>query len=208
LKKYPVNIWDGLISCITVKPATSPFSFYALVPALAVFVLIAGCSQKTAAPNLSDAAEQNREQAQTAAKKIDTARQALEEIPPPAKSRYMVIHTTESWSNPFLVVGSDNLTLRVIYPDMTHSNALPSAMLKPARARRQELTIRISDLPDALGALPVEEWPYGRVVAVEEDPAETRANRLQVRRNVETTMQALNNLGIVIYEWPAPNRGR
>jgi hypothetical protein len=81
-------------------------------------------------------------------------------------------------------------------------------MLKPAKARRQELEIRLNDLPDALGALPSEEWPYGRVIAVEEDPAETRANRLQVRRNVEATMQLLTNLGVVIYEWPSSGIGR
>jgi hypothetical protein len=70
------------------------------------------------------------------------------------------------------------------------------------------MEVRLSDLPDALGALPQEEWPYGRVVAVEEDPAETRSNRLQVRRNVEATMQILNNLGIVIYEWPGSGTQR
>ena len=53
-----------------------------------------------------------------------------------------------------------------------------------------------------------EDWPYGRVIAVEEDPAETRANRLQVRRNVEATMQVLNNLGVVIYEWPVNGSSR
>jgi predicted small lipoprotein YifL len=170
---------------------------------LVAIASLAGCGRHDAAPsNAPDAAVQARQQAQAAAKKIDNARQQMAEIPPPAKSRYMAIHTQESWGNPFLIVGSTNVTLRIVYPDQTHSSALPSAMLKPAKARRQEMEVRLSDLPDALGALPQEEWPYGRVVAVEEDPAETKANRLQVRRNVETTMQLLNNLGVVIYEWP------
>lgn len=174
---------------------------------LILFTAFAGCGHREASPDSSpNAAEQAkrqaREQAQAAAKKLDTARQQLEEVPPPAKSRYMTIRTPESWNNPFLIVSNTNLTLRIIYPDQTHSPALPSALLKPAKARRQELEIRLSDLPDALSALPQEEWPYGRVIAVEEDPAETRANRLQVRRNVESTMQMLNNLGVVIYEWP------
>jgi hypothetical protein len=180
--------------------------------AFAALVALAGCGHRDTSSAAPDAAaqarQQAREQAQAAQKKMDDARQQLDEIPPPAKSRYMAIHTIESWNNPFLIVSGTNVTLRVIYPDQTHSSALPSNMLKPARARRQEMEVRLSDLPDALGALPQEEWPYGRVVAVEEDPAETRSNRLQVRRNMEATMQILNNLGIVIYEWPGSGTQR
>lgn len=185
------------------------FSFVSVLSsALTLSVSTAGCGHQVAPtssspPAVDQAKEQAKQQAQAAAKKIDAARQQLEEIPPPAKSRYMSIRTVESWDNPFLIVGTTNLTLRVVYPDLTHSNALPSNMLKPAKARRQELEIRLHDLPDALGALPSEEWPYGRVVAVEEDPAETRANRMDVRRNLEATMQLLTNLGVVIYEWPS-----
>ena len=49
--------------------------------------------------------EQAKAEAQAAAKKVDAARAELEQIPPPAKSRYMAIHTVESWNNPFLIVG-------------------------------------------------------------------------------------------------------
>lgn len=177
----------------------------AILGAILIFFAAAtGCRHPDASQTSSlDTAGQARAQAQAVAKKLDTARGLLEEVPPPAKSRYLSIHTTESWSNPFIIVGSSNLTLRIIYPDQTHSSALPSALLKPARARRQELVVRLADLPDALSALPQEEWPYGRVIAVEEDPAETRANQRQVRRNIESAMQTLNNLGVVIYEWPS-----
>jgi hypothetical protein len=185
----------------TASPASVLLLSALLLPA------VSGCRRNSAATESApDAATQAREaarqQAQAAAKKVDAARQELEQIPPPAKSRYMAIHTQESWNNPFLIVSGATVTLRVISPDLTHSPALPSAMLKPAKARRQELVLRLGDLPDALSALPQEDWPYGRVIAVEEDPAETKANRLDVRRNVESAMQILNNLGVVIYEWP------
>jgi len=186
-------------------------SSYMLGSTLLMLVTFAGCGHRDSSQaNPPDAAaqarQQAREQEQAAAKKTDAARQQLEEVPPPAKSRYMAIHTKESWNNPFLVVSGTNVILRVMSPDQTHSAAIPSSMLKPAKARRQELEIRLSELPDALSALPEEDWPYGRVIAVEEDPAETRANRLQVRQNVESTMQILNNLGVVIYEWPTSGR--
>lgn len=183
-----------------------------LGPALMV-ILTGGCkrsetSSNNAANTAAQAKEQARKLAQATARKVDEARLELEQIPPPAKSHYMAIHTRESWINPFLIVGGENVTLRVMSPDRTSNSALPSAMLKPTKARQQELEVRLSDLPDALGALPPEDWPYGRVIAVEEDPAETRANRLQVRRNVEATMQMLGNLGVVIYEWPTSGMGR
>ncbi len=168
---------------------------------LGLLLVPGGCMRKPSAENPEAAKQAQQAQASKKAQ-MDAARETLDAVPPPAKSRYMAVHEAANWNNPFLIVGSENLTLRVEYPDPVHSNALPSTMLKPARARRQELTIRIADLPDALSSLPAEEWPYGRVVAVEEDPAETPSNRLQVRRNIETTVQMLNNLGVVVYEWP------
>jgi hypothetical protein len=188
-------------------------SSYLVGSTLLLFATLMGCGHRDSSEaNTPDAAaqarQQAREQAQAAAKKMDAARQDLEQIPPPAKSRYMAIHAKENWNNPFLMVSGTNVTLRVISPDQTHSAAIPSAMLKPAKARRQELELRLTDLPDALSALPEEDWPYGRVIAVEEDPAETRANRMQVRQNVESAMQVLNNLGVVIYEWPTNGLSR
>ncbi|MBT9331942.1 hypothetical protein [Paracidobacterium acidisoli] len=133
---------------------------------------------------------------------IDQDRQDLDQIPPPAKSRYMGIHTLQSWNNPFLIVSRSNVTLRVIYPEPGGSDITPDNLLRPAGARKRELTLRLSDLPEALSALPENMWPYGRVIAIEEDPAASRADRPQVRRNVEAAMQMLNDLGVVAYEWP------
>jgi hypothetical protein len=38
---------------------------------------------------------------------------------------------------------------------------------------------------------------------VEEDPTATRQDRAQIRRNVESAMQTLSDLGVVVYEWPS-----
>jgi hypothetical protein len=142
------------------------------------------------------------DQAKAAAQERDTDRQQLDQIPPPAKSRYMAIHTRESWGNPFLIVGKKTVTLRIMKPEPPHSDLVPGTLMQPAGARKQELTLRLSELPEALAALPEEAWPYGRVIAVEEDPVAVRADRIPVRRNVETTIQVLNDLGVVVYEWP------
>jgi len=75
-------------------------------------------------------------------------------------------------------------------------------MLRPAAARRQELQLRPADLVPALLALPRAAWPYGRVIAIAESPAASRKDRPKVRRNVEAAIQQLNDLGIVVEEWP------
>ena len=68
-------------------------------------------------------------------------------------------------------------------------------------ARRRDLNVRIGDLPAALNAIPESSWPYGRVVAVEEAHEVPVSARPQVRRNMETVVKTLNDLGIVIYDW-------
>ena len=140
------------------------------------------------------------------ANSLDQARQDLDQIPPPAKSRYLSIRTIEAWSNPFLIVGKKNVTLRIYYPDVVAGEgadaSLPNPLLRPTGARKRELVLRMADVPEALAALPAGSWPYGRVVAVEEDPSTLKPDRVGMRRNVEAMMQMLNDLGIVVDEWP------
>ena len=144
-----------------------------------------------------------QQQARTLAKNEATARGSLENIPPPLKHRYVNVHSTDAWQNPFLTVHRDTLTLRIIYPQQTSSALDAGTLLHPAAARRQELEIRMSDLPEALSAIPDFSWPYGRVVAIEESPAASRQDRVQVRRNVETAIRIVNDLDVVVDEWSA-----
>lgn len=176
--------------------------FRLLAITLAFAAALNACSSGGNNPSAPEAARPTPDQAKTAAQERDTDRQQLDQIPPPAKSRYLAIHTRESWGNPFLIVGKKTVTLRIMYPEPPHSDLAPGTLMQPANARKRELSLRLSELPEALAALPQEAWPYGRVIAVEEDPVAVRADRIQVRRNVETTIQLLNDLGVVVYEWP------
>jgi len=63
--------------------------------------------------------------------------------------------------------------------------------------------LRPADLADALIALPPGAWRYGRVVAVAESPLASRKDRPKVRRNVAAAIQQLNDLGVVVEEWPS-----
>jgi hypothetical protein len=132
---------------------------------------------------------------------IESAREQMEMIPPPSKTRYMAVRSLETWENPYLTVQENMATLHVTMADANPSQLGAGGMLRPVGARRQDVTVRVSDLPAALNAIPENAWPYGRVVAVEEaHDAPTRA-RPAIRRNVEATIRTLNDLSVVVYEW-------
>lgn len=162
-----------------------------------VAALIAGCSR-----HASSSAPLTPQQVKAARQEQASDRELLDEIPPPAKSRYMAIRARSDWDNPFLVVSSKTVSLRVMNPPPPHSSVLPGHLLQPVSARKNDMELRLTDLSEALASIPQDRWPYGRVIAVEEDPKEVRSDRVQVRRNVEATLQILNNLGVVAYEWP------
>jgi hypothetical protein len=112
------------------------------------------------------------------------------------------VHEASAWANPFLSVDADTLNLRITLPDANPSNVGQGTMLRPQAARRQEAQLRPADLTQALLALPASAWRYGRVIAVAESPAANPKDRPKVRRNVEATIQQLNDLGLVVEEWP------
>jgi hypothetical protein len=169
----------------------------------AVLPVVVGCNPTTPNSEPSRAAVRQARQAQQS--KMDAARQELEQIPPPSKNQYLSVRTQELYANPFLVVHPQTVTLTVIYRDQDPNGFSAGGILRPAKARKQEVDVRIEDLPQALSALPAEDWPYGRVVAIEESPAAPRNERVAVRRNVEATIQILNDLGVVVDEWTGAN---
>ena len=141
--------------------------------------------------------------AQAAAAERDRQRNALAAIPLPTKSQYVDVHEPGAWANPFLSVDTDTLNLRITMADANPSTVGQGTMLRPEAARRQEIQLRPADLAEALIALPPGAWRYGRVIAVAESPQAGKRDRPKVRRNVEAAIQKLNDLGVVVEEWPA-----
>ena len=166
-----------------------------------------GCRRGTqsGATQQPTARQVQQQQAHALLKKEAAARASLAEIPPPSKHLYVNVHSTDGWQNPFLTVRHDTLTLRIIFPQQTSSALDAGTLLHPAAARRQQLEIRMSDLPEALAAIPEFSWPYGRVVAIEEAPTASRQDRAQIRRNVEQAIRIVNDLDVVVDEWTGPN---
>jgi hypothetical protein len=170
-------------------------------------LLFAGCRRSAPSGSTQQqptARQLQQQQARALAKSEATARSSLENIPPPSKHLYINVHSTDAWQNPFLTVRTDTLTLRIIFPQQTSSALDSGTLLHPAAARRQVLEIRMSDLPEALAAVPDFSWPYGRVVAIEESPTASRQDRAQIRRNVEKAIRIVNDLDVVVDEWSGP----
>jgi hypothetical protein len=141
--------------------------------------------------------------AQVIATELDQARGELTKIPLPTKSMYIDVREPASWVNPFLSVGPEVVTLRVVHADANPSTAGQGTLLRPQAARREEMPLRIEDLRKAVVAIPADAWTYGRVIAIEESPDAGPKDRPKVRRNVEAVIRQLNDLGIVVQEWPA-----
>jgi len=165
--------------------------------------LVACHKEEQAVANAAQGAVNAEHKAQAAATETDAQRSELARIPLPTKSLYVDVHEPGAWQNPFLSVDADDLTLRVTMADANPSTVGQGSLLRTEAARRQELQLRPNDLAAALIALPQGAWRYGRVIAVAESPLAARKDRPKVRRNVESIIQRLNDLGIVVEEWPA-----
>jgi hypothetical protein len=203
---YPQFVISSKCFGRRLRPKTS----FRLLPILSLLLLAGfGCSRQAQNSSGSTAAKQSATASVPIAKisrsKEEIARQQLEQILPPSKNLYLRVRTRDAYQNPFLVVHPETVTMTIIFQDQNPNGFGTGGMLRPANARKQQLEVRVADLPSALSSLPAEVWPYGRVVAVEESPAARRPERVATRRNVEATIQILNDLGVVVDEWTGPN---
>jgi hypothetical protein len=175
-----------------------------LIATSAALAGICGCNHAATSQNTAaqEARAEQKQEAKVLVTKENADRDEINQVPPPSKARYLSVHSSDGWANPFLTIHRDTVELRIIFPP-TAGSPLDggSSLLHPANARIQKVDVRLPDLPDALAAIPSYAWPYGRVVAVEESEAAKRQDRAQVRRTEEATMQVLNDLGVVVDEW-------
>ncbi len=170
---------------------------------LVVSAVVFGCHKEEQAVSTAAATAAGAEhRAQAASAERDQERARLARIGLPTKSRYVDVHEPGAWNNPFISIDANMINLRVTLEDANTSGMGDSGMLRPTAARRRELQLRQSDLIEALMALPDYAWPYGRVVAIEESPLADKKSRPAIRRQMEAVMQQLNDLGVVVDEWP------
>jgi hypothetical protein len=177
----------------------------AISMALCCALLTGATGCRDTAPSTQPSRAEVRQARQAQQSKMDQARQELEQIPPPSKNRYLNVHSQEAYTNPFIVVHPQTVTLNVLFRDQDPNAFSAGGLLRPVKARKQEVDVRLADLPQALASLTPDVWPYGRVVAIEESPTAPKSERVAIRRNVEATIQILNDLGVVVDEWTGSN---
>jgi hypothetical protein len=105
-------------------------------------------------------------------------------IPPADPAMYKGIRDARDWKNPYLIVGANLHTLIL------------------GEERR---SIAPSELEAALLALPASAWPYGRIIAAQEQPIRESASVLETEaivRNKAALEATLQALGLQISWWP------
>jgi len=158
---------------------------------------LCGCKGRSL-PVLPSATSQQAKANQEAER--NAQRLQIEQIPLTTKSRFMAVHNFESWENPYLTMQAGTMQLHVTLADANTTPYGQGGMLRPIGARRQVLTIYPEKLGDAMTAIPLSAWPYGRVVAVEEAHKTPASAEPQVRRTMEAAVAILSDLGIVVYD--------
>ncbi len=196
---FRVEIDTAILGIVVHRMKTGRFAAMALLLGLCV---VACKKEEQAVVGVAHSAQQAEQKAQATATQRDRQRAELAKIPLPTKSLYINVHEPSQWANPFISADADYLTLRVTMADPNPGAGATGTLLRPDAARRQELQIRPAELAEALIALPPDAWHYGRVVAVAESSLVDKKNRPAVRRNVEAAIQKLNDLGVVVDEWP------
>ena len=149
---------------------------------------------------VANALETHADQRAEIAAELESQREQLQQISLPTKSRYMAIHSFESWENPYITVQPGMLELHVTLADANPSTLGVGGMLRPIGARRQVIQIGLDKLGEAISSVPQDAWPYGRVVAIEEAHKTPPAAEPAVRRNMEAAIAKLNDLGVIVYD--------
>src|SRR5271165_541054 len=119
-------------------------SLCALLVAVGAFCCVpaalTGCNRAVAGSTIATASP----------RAMDSARQQMELIPPPSKTRFMAVHSLADWENPYMTVQESMVTLHVTLADANQSDLGVGGMLRPVGARRQDLNVRVGELPEAL----------------------------------------------------------
>ena len=91
--------------------------------ALLAFVLSACHKEEQEVEGVAKKAESAEKKVQASESEREQERSELEQIPLPTKSLYIDIHDPAAWENPFLSVGPDTISLRILLPDANPSPA-------------------------------------------------------------------------------------
>jgi hypothetical protein len=106
-------------------------------------------------------------------------------IPPADPAKYRSVADAREWQNPYLTVQAKGIDARLI------SGATETATMSPA------------DVVAYLEKLPSIAWPYGLVVAVQENGVRAPGSDARIKRNREELVRLLEKAGVRVELWPS-----
>jgi hypothetical protein len=116
----------------------------------------------------------------------DTGTSALKNrIPPPDPNKYRSVRDARDWQNPYLMVRANGIDAR------------------PISAATETPTMSPADVVAYLEKLPSMAWPYGLVVAVQENGVRAPGDDARIKRNREKLVRLLEEAGVRVSLWPS-----
>lgn len=113
------------------------------------------------------------------AKSNKAPRELLEELPAPDSAMIASIRDIQLWRNPRIII--DPGGVRVLYRS----------------------TVPPGEILTRLASLPVDAWPYGRVVAVTEQSIRSKGDGPKIQRNLKKVLELLRESGIRVERFPS-----
>jgi hypothetical protein len=106
-------------------------------------------------------------------------------IPPADPNKYRSVLDARDWQNPYLIVQAKGIDARPI------SASTEAPMMSPA------------DVVTYLRKLPSIAWPYGLVVAVQENGVRAVGDDAPIKKNREELVRLLEEAGVKVELWPS-----
>ena len=103
-------------------------------------------------------------------------------IPPADPNKYRSVVDARYWQNPYLMVQAKGIDI----------SAIPNAP-----------TMASADMVAYLEKLPSGAWPYGLVVAVQENGLRNPGDDASIKRNREELVRVLEEAGVKVELWPS-----
>lgn len=104
-------------------------------------------------------------------------------IPPPDPNKYRSVRDAHDWQNPYLIVQVNGI--------------------RPISPAKDTPTMSPADVASYLEKLPSIAWPYGLVVAVQENGVRAPGDDDRIRRNREELVRLLEKAGVKVDLWPS-----
>lgn len=106
-------------------------------------------------------------------------------IPPPDPIKYRSVRDAREWQNPYLMVQANGIDAR------------------PISAATEAPTMPPADVLAYLEKLPSVAWPYGLVVAVQENGLRAIGDDARITRKREELVRLLEKAGVKVELWPS-----